>query len=304
MSSKHRSKKYRRIVVVLILLIISQLALVRLVYVQKISGPWATTIAKVYRLKAGTIERDGERSNIYLADYFYNKNLALKFISAQYAKAQSDGQEEYVMPTAEEISKLVWDKLVKDIWLARQSKAADIRVTKEDFEVYLAGAGNEADLKEEARTNYNLSFQDYKDLVIKPFILEAKVYDYLLGSFQDTLGAQKTQQAYGALEAGQKFADVAEQYSDDKAYGDKSIWLKESELVNFYEPIKKLKPGEFSDIVLAPGAYIIWRLETIVSEKDQVAMYEVKGIFIKAKTIAEFLEDYLQGAQINRAYQE
>ncbi len=298
------SKRYIIILAAVILLIASQLILVRLVYAHQIDGPWASALAKIYRLKAGTIERDQERLPIYLGDYFHNKELALKFFSAQYAKAQSDGQENYTMPTAEELAQIVWDKLVKDAWLAKMSKDSDIKVTKDDLEVYLAGAGDLASLQDEARTNYNLSFDDYKELVIKPFVLEAKIYDYLLGSFQDTLGAKKTQEAYGALEAGQKFAAVAQQYSDDKAYADKSIWLKESDLVDFYEPIRKLKPQEFSQIVIAPQAYIIWYLESIVTEKDQPVMYEVKAIFIKAKTVAEFLQDYLQGAQINRSYQK
>ncbi|PWB38987.1 MAG: hypothetical protein C3F02_01095 [Parcubacteria group bacterium] len=303
MNTKYFQKKYVVIFVIIVVVVFSQVALVQLVYAHKISGAWANSIARVYRLKAGTIVKGQDRLYIYMSDYLENKNLAVKFISAGYAKAQSSGDTTYTMPTDEQISQMVWDKLLKDAWLGKLSRDNNIKITPEDMTAYLADVVDEESLKKEAQDDYDLSYDDYKKLVIKPFILEAKVYDYLLGTFQDSAGAKKAQEAYSALEGGQKFADVAKQYSEDQASAEKSVWLAESDLVNFYEPIKKLTPGKFSEIVIAPGAYIIWYLESLVTEKDKPATYEVKGIFIKAKAVEEFLQDYLEGAQVTRIYQ-
>ena len=70
--------------------------------------------------------------------------------------------------------------------------------------------------------------------------------------------------------------------------------------LDFYEPIKELSEGEFSKIVMIPGGYIIWYLESIIEGEGNVR--EVKQIFIEAKTIEDFFRDYLAGVNINKIY--
>src|SRR3989344_209510 len=285
-------KKHIIIIVVLILVALSQVALVSLVYAHKLPESLAVLVARAYRLKAGSISKGGEKLDVYISDYFFNQDIISQFINAQQAKASARGDQDYIPPKAEEINDTIWEKMIKEAWLGYISRQADIRVNPEDLEVYLQSVGDQEALRQEAEKDFNFSFADYQQAVIEPFILEAKVYKYLLSNFSDQEGGQKAQQAYQALESGKDFTEVAKEYSDDPIYSDKSLWLSEDSLSDFYEPIRNLKPGEFSEIVISPVAYVIWYVRDVVSEESQAPVWEVRGIFIEAKSIESFLDDY------------
>jgi len=295
-------KKHIIIIVVLILVALSQVALVSLVYAHKLPESLAVLVARAYRLKAGSISKGGEKLDVYISDYFFNQDIISQFINAQQAKASARGDQDYIPPKAEEINDTIWEKMIKEAWLGYISRQADIRVNPEDLEVYLQSVGDQEALRQEAEKDFNFSFADYQQAVIEPFILEAKVYKYLLSNFSDQEGGQKAQQAYQALESGKDFTEVAKEYSDDPIYSDKSLWLSEDSLSDFYEPIRNLKPGEFSEIVISPVAYVIWYVRDVVSEESQAPVWEVRGIFIEAKSIESFLDDYLSGAEIKKIY--
>ena len=111
------------------------------------------------------------------------------------------------------------------------------------------------------------------------------------------------QSAYEALENGEDFIEVAKQFSTDASYAENSIWLAESDLVDFYTQIKTLNPGEFGKIIIIPGAYVIWQLDSIVA--DDVTgenAWQVRSIIIQAKSFEEFFAEYLDAADINRKY--
>lgn len=298
-----RNKKKWLIIVGLTLLVAgSQWWLVYLVYARSLPEPVAALIARTYGLKAGSVVRDDQKLNIYIYDYFLNQDIAHKFILAQESKANAAGDQSYPSPDKQEIDQIVWRKTIKDAWLDYMSRKVNIRVLESEVDAYLQKSGDQAALREEAEKDFNLSFEDYQRAVIEPFILEAKVYDYLLVNFSDQPGAQRAQEAYQALELGQNFVEVAKEYSDDPVAVDKSLWLSEDSLRDFYEPIKDLKKGEFSEIVIAPGAYVIWYVRDVIQEEDKAPVWEVRGIFIQAKSMESFLDDYLAGAQVNRIY--
>lgn len=294
------NKKIKWLIIVIIVLLVAQLVVIRLVYSHNINGAPALSISKIYSLKAGTVKQGDDKLNIYLADYLENKNLVNVFISKQIDQAGDEVMADYQKPTDEEISSVVWDKVIKDAWLNNIAKKYSLLVTKEEIEDYLNNIDDLDYLKENAEKDFNLSFDDYQKLVIEPFILEAKVYEYLLTNYNDMEGVQRAQIAYEELEAGGNFLEVANKYSDDLIYVENSLWLNEEDLVDFYEPIKALELNQFTEIVIVPGAYIIWYLESITNDEGPIR--EVKGIILQAKTVDEFVADYLSNAEVKKRY--
>ena len=279
-------KRFKILIIIIIFLLISQYLFVKLIYAHKLENNLGVFFSKIYNLKAGTIENNGIKIPIFLEEYLVYK----------------DSLKNYLEKNTEEINieEIVWDRIIKNIWLENIAKNNNLLVTKEELNKYLINIENIDDLKKLSKEEFGISFNKYERLVLKPFILEYKVYNYLLNNYNDIENVTKAQEAYEALDTGQNFIDVAKRYSSNLSFAENSSYISEDDLVDFYEPIKELLEGEFSKIVMIPGGYIIWYLESIIEGEGNIR--EVKQIFIEAKTIDDFFRDYLDDVNINKIY--
>lgn len=279
----------------ILLLVFSQWLLVKLVYAHKLGAGPTELLAKVYNLKMGVIEDELGDINIYLEDFFKNKDFADKLIKTQPALQEQSVSEE-------EISGLVWNKLLKQAWLSKLADENNIEINDNDIAYYINAVGGQ-EILEENITSQGVSVDEYKEFLIKADILEAKVYDYLISNFKDEDGVLRIQEAYALLEAenGENWDEVAREYSEDINLSENSFWLSEEELIDIYEPIIEIEAGEFSKIVQVPIGYVIWHLDSILEDDEQV-MREVRGIFVHSKSIDNFFDDYLETVNVNRKY--
>ena len=291
------NKKIKLLVAIIIFLIASQWLAVRMVYSHKLNGAPAVFFAKLYNLKAGTIEETDKVWVISLADYLRHKEFVSKYIVNSQDPAMSTSDADI----------MAWNRMLKNTWLNKIGEAADLLVSDEELELYLQEAPNIDELKKEIEEELDAPFDDYLDLMVRPLILEAKVYDYLIYSFGDTEGVTKVQEAYIELEEGGSFMSVAEKYSDEKQYLEGTIWVSQDEVAAMYEPVKDLEVGEFSKIVQIPGAYgipggyMIWRVESIAEDEGKTAK-ELRGLFVAAKEVDQFLFEYLEQVTVNKIY--
>ena len=283
---------------ILLLLLISQIILVKMVYAHKLRDSFAEKIAGAYNLKAGTVKDENRTMDIYLTDFFDNK----KFIT-QFIQSQQDNSGNAQMPTDSQLSDMIWKKIIKNAWVNALAAENNITVDQDEIDQYLEFFGGKDKVVEIAQKELNIPFDQYISLVVEPSILEAKVHDYLLSNYHDVDGVSKIQEAYALLERdnGASWDDVAKQYSDDQTYVDDSLWLKESELTSYYEPIKDLQVGEFSKIVKTPLGYIIWKLEGIDNSGDE-PVWQAKAIFVSGKDIEDFFNEYLAKTEIKKMY--
>ncbi|MFA6308069.1 MAG: hypothetical protein WCS88_03450 [Patescibacteria group bacterium] len=286
--------------VVLLLIILSQLFMVKLIYAHKISGSPAKFLATLYQLKAGIVEDKSGDINIYLKDFITNKNFVSRLLDYQ---VNTDANFANLDIKEQEISDLVWNNLLKKAWLKKIAKENDIELTQEDIDYYINLVGGQDKLKEMVETQ-GISLDEYKYFLIEQDILEAKVYDYLIATFKDQEGVAKIQEAYAFLEAenGKNWDDAVKKYTEDTRLSDNSFWLSEDELINEYEAIKEIEEvGGFSKIVQSPIGYVIWHLDSI-SNSDEKNTREIRGLLIYAKSIDDFLADYLSSVNIKRKY--
>lgn len=294
-----KNKRIKIIGVVVLLIVLSQWLMIKLVYAHKLPLSSSIFFAQVYNLKAGTIEEQSGKLDIYLEDFLINKRFADKLLKATPIIADSVKDTN---SRDEELSGLVWSKLVKLAWLNKLAKENNIEVSSEDIDAYINAVGG-LDNVETMLKNQGTSIEEYKYFLIEPDILENKVYNHLITSFTDQKGVQKIQEVYTLLEAenGQNWDEVVKQYGEDETLSDNSFWLSEEELVDIYEPIKAIEPGGFSKIVQVPNGYIIWHLDSISGDATEV-MREVRGLFIYAQSIDDFFDAYLDSVSIKKIY--
>ncbi len=287
---------------VVILLVASQWWTIRLIYDRKLNNDTALLFAKVYRLTAGkVVTTNNGQSNIYLADYIADEEFAFDYI-----KKQAKASNEELGMTDQQIRETAWEKVLRQTWVDSVAEKNKISVSQQDFEDFYASIGGQESLEQNLK-NAGINVGRYKDFVILPSIVEAKVYKYLLDNFNDLAGMQKAQNAYTALvdEKG-KFEDVAKKYSDDMTYVEDSMFVNLDQLGEFGEPIKQLKNDEYSKIMILPGNpgyYVIWLLKgTSIDEETKQEVKELRGIAIRAKSMDEFFADWKNNSKINQWY--
>ncbi len=276
---------------VIIILFVTQFIAVKMIYSHKINGTPASILAKIYHLKAGTIVKidlDGNTETISIPLFNYLKNYDLINNFGDLGSNLDEGYKK----------EIVWNKLFMDAYVNNIAKRAELTVTNEEIEEQLSDFNDLDILKQSIKEDLGISFKEYKNTVVKSLILQSKVYDYLLDNYNDMEGMQKAQNAYEALENGDSFEKVNQEYTSFPT--EESMYLKDGDLVNYYEPIKNLEPGNFSKIVKVTGGYIIWYLESVTNDEEPV--WEVKGLFVEAKTLDKFLEEYLANSEINKLY--
>lgn len=294
--SKKLNKKFVVAIAILLLLALSQWLMVSMVYAHKMPYGASLTMARLYNLKAATIENEDEKIVVSLEDFLKNKHFVQKFVASQ-------NSSEDLLSAVEDLDNLVWDKVLKYAWIYNVAMQNNITVEQEDIDYYMTFVGGQDMLEDAVVEKYQVSFDEYTKLVVEPSILEAKVHDYLLSSYNDLEGVNKIQEAYALLESenGNNWEEVVAVYSEDPSYSNNSFFLAEEELVGFYEPIKELEVGQYSKIVQTPLGYIIWYLYGI-SEDNGKKMMEVGGVFVAAKGMDSFFDQYLATAKVNKIY--
>ncbi len=283
------------IVLVIVFLALQALGL-KLVYAHKLPTSISYVFAKVYHLSAGEIKDQAESYPVSLTRYMDHQK-SLNF----YVKNNPDNNFGET-----DLGEVAWQRTIKDTWLEHLAKEYKLSVDAKEVDDYLK-ASNVIDQSKESfadfsKKTYGVSLGKFKEIIVKPFLLEAKVYQYMLENFNDPEGMKKAQGAYAALEGGKDFMEVAKEFSFDLTYIESGLWLKESELVDFYEPIKGLEVGKYSQIVITPGAYVIWKLESIVDGENNEKVWQVKPILVQAKTLEEFFKQYIQIASVKKNY--
>ncbi|MCB9802716.1 hypothetical protein H6761_01690 [Candidatus Nomurabacteria bacterium] len=283
----------------IILTVIGVLALAfwvstKMIYAHKFPVAFTKSLAKVYNLKAGELVENKQTYPIYLADYLrYYQSLNKYLESNPEAMAELD------------LTDLAWQKTIRDLWIKNLAQNFSLSVSDEELEAYMQETFQDEDLKELtdfAKDNYGSSLKDFKNDIVRLYLLEIKVYQQLLENYNDKEGIVKAQDAYAALEDGQDFLAVAETYSNIPQAAEEAVWLKTEDLVGIYEPILELEKNDFSKIVIVPEAYIIWRVDDLVDDDNGEKAWKVRSIIVQAKTMDQFFEQYFTIAKINKFY--
>ncbi len=135
--------------------------------------------SKIYNLKAGTIEDNGIKISVFLEEYLVYKDSLKNYLEKN--------------PEETNIEEIVWDRIIKNVWLENIAQKNNLLVTKEELNKYLINIENIDDLKKSSKEEFGISFNKYEKLVLKPFILEYKIYNHLLNNYNDIENVTKAQ---------------------------------------------------------------------------------------------------------------
>jgi len=284
------NKKITVLFFILLLIVLSQWLLIKLVYRHAIKGSPAVVIANIYHLKAGSVNDDGSKTDIALADFLAIRNFNGAFKDPEIQNMDLDA--------------LTWNRVLKNYWLNKFAEEKSLTLEEGEVQSYMdAYIEDQVDFEQSVENDFGVSFEDYKKFIIESGVLEAKVYNYLIANYNDLEGVAQAQGAYDALNAGQDFYEVAKNFSDDTTLADSSIFLSEDQMLGIYEPIKGLAKGEFSKIVYVPfpTGYVIWYVASDV-EQDGQMLKEIKAIFINAMPLEDFFDAYMEKVEVNKYY--
>lgn len=287
------NKRLKILLAILGVLVVLVWASTKLVYAHKLPFGTSLFLSKIYHLKAGEVVGKDKTDSLYLSDYLRSYQSLEKYLANFPDQPDVD------------LNDLAWQGVVRENWVKNLAENFDLNVSDQELEDYISTTFdvNELDkLSDFAKENYNLSLDDFKNTIVKAYILEMKVYQRLLENYNDQEGIAKAQDAYGELESGEKFDLVAEKYSAVPVSAENTVWVKETDLVGIYEPILDLQKGEFSKIVIIPEAYVIWQVSDLIVDENSEKAWQVKSIIINAKTMDQFFDQYFTIAKINKFY--
>lgn len=285
----------------IVLLAASQWWTIKMIYAHKINGETALFFARLYHLTAGRAVRSNEHLTVSLADYLRDEDFALDYVKKE---ALAQNQDSNI--SDDQIKKMVWDKVLKQTWVASVAKKNKIVVNDQDFQDFYNSTGGMETMKTEIE-KISIDFKQYENFVVRPTIMEAKVYKFLLENFSDMEGMQKAQNAYKALvDENKPFKEVATQFSEDTTYVDNSLFVSDEQLGEFGQPIKDLKVGDYSKIMVLPGNpgyYVIWHLLGIAPDPEtKQDVKELRGIIITAKSMDQFFGEWKDASNISQWY--
>lgn len=283
------------IVLVLVFLVL-QFVGVKLLYAHKLPTSFGHFLAKIYHLSAGEIKDQDNSYDVSLTRFLDHQKSLNYYVQKNPENSFQDA----------DLVDVAWQRAIKDAWLEHMAEKFEIKVDNKEVEEYLKSSTvidqEKQSFSDFSKETYGISLDKFKEIIIRPFLLEAKVYQRMLEEYNDPEGMKKAQEAYAALESGRDFVEVAKEFSVDLTYIESGIWLRESELVDFYQPIKDLEIGKFSQIVITPGAYVIWKLESIVDGEAGEKIWQAKPLFVEARSLEDFFQQYIQIAKITKKY--
>ncbi len=257
-------------------------------------------IVKVVPLPAGMVNNsliplDRYWSDLRALDNFY-----------QYQVAQGEFKEK---PPESELKNIVWERLVNLALLDQLAQQYGLSVTQKEISAEIDKLVNEVGSRDRLRENlqefYGWDLPTFTARVVKPFLLEEKVMSALASDqkYKDEAKQKAEEILAKARENPDKFADLAEEYSDDRSSaqrgGDLGYFTKGVMVPEFEQAAFSLEPGEISGLVKTKFGYHIIKVEDkIVSENNPddikvkarhilIAWPEGRDIFAKLKDEAK-----------------
>jgi len=207
------------------------------------------------------------------------------------------------IPSQEEIKKMVRDRLIEDILIKKMASQYNVSVTSQDIEnktnEIIQNKGSQADLEKFLKDYYNLSLAQYKEFFIEPNLYYSKTNEAIMDD--EAINGQakkKIQEALSRLRNGEKFEDIAKQYSEDAKVGDNASqenFLRGELPKEIEDQLFSMKEGESTDVVEMSDSFQILKL---VKKDEEKGVLTLQKIVVKIKTIDDLLKIEKEKAQI------
>jgi hypothetical protein len=278
------------------------------IYKKQWSGPGASMIAHALPLPAATVNGNVIR----YADYLDDLATVRRFFAKQAEQANADGAP-FDAPTDDELRSGVLERLVQAEILseevARFNIVADQKEVDDEYGKIAAAEG--ANPEEKIQELYGWSVAQFKEKVMKPYLLQTKLATAIENDEALNAPAKtRAEEALSKVKGGGDFAELAKEYSGDPstaAEGGNLDWFERGIMVKEFEDVAfALKKGDVSDLVKTRFGYHIIRCDDIEKDKKTGEVTRVKAshILIPGTNVEEYLKSQTDKATIKKYVKE
>ncbi len=234
----------------------------------------------------------------------------IKTLTRFYSKIGAQ-QPDMAQPTEAEIRKNVMDRLVQNEVLKEAAVKYNLTVTdqevNDEFDKLASQRGpGSGSISDEIMDLYGWSVDQFKAKVLRPYLLQQKLAEALAKDETMNQAAKtKAEEVLVKVKAGEDFAKLAAEYSDDvsnaKSGGELGWFGKGLMVPEFENAAFALKAGETSELVKTQFGYHIIKVEEVKKDDDgNVTEVKASHILIAAANVDQYLKDAVAAANVKK----
>jgi parvulin-like peptidyl-prolyl isomerase len=259
-----------------------------LIYGVKDESSFTRTVVKVIPYPAGIADGRVITMNSYFEQLQIMKNYYINFKKVDFSTPEGKKQ-------LTQVRKDVMDRITEDQIVAAEASKEKVKLSQADldksFNELIKSNGGVKDFSEILSKFYGLSVDQFKVIIYKPRALREKLADKINQNESVTGTAKKkADELYTKAAAGEDFAKLAKQYSQDPGSaangGDLGYFAKGKMVPAFEEAAFALKVGEISKPVRTVYGYHIIK---VTDKKD--GQVKASHILIKVQDFNSWIAD-------------
>ena len=266
-------------------------------------GKFINKVAQIIPYPASIIKTPCGYKNVSYSTYQFD----LKAISHFYEQKKAT-QENFIIPTENQIKKDVLDKEQKNKFMECLAKKRKVTVTQgqiqTEIEKTIIQAGNQEALAEIIQNLYNWDIETFKEKVLYIYLLKENLSENISRDPEINKQAkEKIEKIYNELkQSPNNFRILAKEYSEDtetRHRGGDLNWIEKGQLdSNIENAAFQFEVGEISEIIQTNAGYHIIKIADKKTTPEGIEQVRISHILIKTRELEDWLNQELKKCKI------
>ncbi|MCF7906354.1 peptidylprolyl isomerase [Patescibacteria group bacterium] len=255
--------------------------------------------ADFFNIPAFVINGDKMLYNDFISDF--------KTLSYYYQKRNSENPDMPIIPD-NDIKKELKEKTIQDYFMFQLASDYNINVSsveiENEFNEVIDQLGDASKIEQAIFDAYSWSIDEFKENVLKPFILREKLENYI--SLNDQINKDKKDLISSILSeiqnSNKDFSYFAKKYSEDvgsSENGGDLGWILRGQMIEEFEDVVfSLEEDEISDIFKTKYGYHIAKVSSRASIGEPEESVRVSHILIRTKGLDDLINEKINDSII------
>lgn len=197
----------------------------------------------------------------------------------------------------------ILNKLIEDVMVKKIAKEKGLLLNKSEVDKAVEkslqkSGGTYKQLELNLKANYGWSIDDFKNKVVKNQLYLDKLFKWYEGALKNTAEYKKAENIKDKLNTdGSNFNELVTKFSEARSVEQQGElnWMKNSQIIpEVARVVKKMKPGQISDVIISPLGLHIVKLEgrRKINSKEDSSGEEVqlRQIFLRGTSFVDWLQ--------------